>query len=528
MRPMQSRFFPSSGDPQGPFLLHLEKPELATAKADAGGLTGRGAERHHFLLLTIGVAATLSFYSIAAKSVWLDEASSINLARLDWRGMWLVITTQEANMALYHLLLHFWLRFGADEFAVRSLSAILAVAAIAPVYGIGTRLFGSNTGLIASLLLTVNAFFICYAQEARAYSLFLLLVAGSSYLFLRAIDTPSGKNWAIYVIVGALSMYAHFFGVWVIAAHFVAAMVFGKGLVRRRDLIVSHSFIALLASPLLVPILTPGSHSNHIGWLAKPSLRTLAGLFEPLTGYGGPVLVLVYAVVCGYALLYAATHRRTPGVRFIPWRYAFLVTWLFLPVLGSFLFSILLKPIFLPRYLIISLPPLVLIAATGVQHIRPVWLKLTILMLILALSTPGLFALYIGQGPFQKEDWRAATKYVLDNSEAGDGIVFKAPFVRRPFEYYLQLLGSQSHAPEPVFPSAPWGEYDLSSPNKELLPHRSQPYPRLWLVLSFDFPPKPISRDGSGWLPDKIKSRYCLTHERAFSLIRVVLYQVCP
>jgi len=519
--------------------------KAAMMEQSSGGVLTR-KWRHHFLLLPIGVAAALSFYSIAAKSVWLDEAISIALARLDWPGMWRAIAAEEPNMALYHVLLHFWLQLGTEEFAVRSMSAILAIASIAPVYGIGTRLLGSNTGLIASLLLTVNAFFIRYAQEARAYSLVLFLGAASSYLFLRAIERPSGKKWAIYVIVGALSMYAHFFGVWVIAAHFFAAMVFGNGLVRRRDLIFSHSFIALLASPLLVPILSPGSYSNHIGWLEKPSLGKLADLFEALTGYGGPVLASVYAVVCSYALLYAVIHRRTPGVRFIPWRYAFLFSWLFLPVLGSFLFSILLKPIFHFRYLIIALPALVLIAGDGVQHIRPAWLKLATLGLLLALSCPGLVALYREEEPFIRENWKAATKYVLDNSEMRDGIVFQRPFVRNPFEYYFRLLGSPSRAPQPVFPSVPWGEnglipfgsgggqrqstttshYDPSKPSR--LPHRPQESQRLWLVLSHDFSKRPLSKDGSDWLPQNMETKYCLTRETSFPRIRVILYEACP
>src|SRR5262245_24157534 len=189
---------------------------------------------HYFLLLlSMGLVAVLGFYSIADKSLWLDEAFSVALARLDWSELWQAITVREANMGLYYLLLHYWVQLGSGEFAVRSLSAITSIVSIAPVYGIGARLFGVNTGIIASLLLALNAFFIQYAQEARGYSLVLLLTATSSYLFFKAIDKPSVKSWGGYAAIAALSVYAHFFGAWVIAANYLAGLACRGGLHKR-------------------------------------------------------------------------------------------------------------------------------------------------------------------------------------------------------------------------------------------------------------------------------------------------------
>lgn len=61
------------------------------------------------MLLPIGLAAVLSFYSLGTKGLWLDEAGSIALARLSWLHMWRVIRTDEINMIAYHVPLHFWL-----------------------------------------------------------------------------------------------------------------------------------------------------------------------------------------------------------------------------------------------------------------------------------------------------------------------------------------------------------------------------------------------------------------------------------
>jgi len=260
---------------------------------------------HYFLLLlSMGLVAVLGFYSIADKSLWLDEAFSVALARLDWSELWRVITVREANMGLYYLLFHYWVQLGTGEFAVRSLSAITAIVSIAPVYGIGARLFGVNTGITASLLLALNAFFIQHAQEARGYALGLLLTATSAYFFLKAIDKPSVKSWGAYAAIGALSVYARFFGAWVIAANFVSGLAL-RGSAQKKNLVLSNPIIVILISPLLARILIPNAHGSHLGWLATPSLRTLAHFFSAFTWYGGRILIIVYAVVCGYALLSA-------------------------------------------------------------------------------------------------------------------------------------------------------------------------------------------------------------------------------
>ena len=518
---MKSGFFPT-GNPQEPFLFRVKKAQLATAKASAGTSTGHGGQRQLFLLLLLAVAAALSFYRLGAKDLWLDEAISIYIARLDWARMWKLMSTKDPNMGLYYVLLHFWLRqFGTAEFAVRSLSAILAVASLIPVYAIGGRLFGRNTGFLAALLLTVNAFLIHYAQETRSYALFLLLAATASYLFLRALDSSSAKTWVLYSLVAALCVYAHFFAVWMIAAHFVSAIAFRSGRVLRREFIGSHVLIACLASPLLVPILIPGMYSLQLGWLAKPSLASLADFFLVLTGYGGLLLICIYAAALAYGLFSTWTQRSRD--RFKTWAYAFLFTWLFLPVTASFLFSIILKPIFVPRYLITSLPPLVLITAAGLQNLRPAWWKLAVVLLLLALSSQSLMDWYAEGGKFKREAWRAATSYLLANSRGTDGVMFEQGFSRIPFEYYLQELHPQTILAKPVWPSAPWGKFDKTNwgPWPSI---KQQDYRRLWRVLLYE----PASVTDSRWLPRNSNGEYCLMHRQSFPFIQVILYQTCP
>ena len=125
----------------------------------------------------------------------LDESWTVAVVRLDWGAFWKVLSHFEANMGLYYCLLRLWVNLGESEFVLRSLSALAGVLAVGLVYVLGKRLFDTKVGLIGAALLATNSFHIQYSQEARAYSLMVLLTALSSLFFLRAIGHSSRNEW---------------------------------------------------------------------------------------------------------------------------------------------------------------------------------------------------------------------------------------------------------------------------------------------------------------------------------------------
>src|SRR5207237_10048583 len=102
---------------------------------------------------------------------------SIDNSRIPYRSILCIVWKRHQNMIHYYAILHLWMRLGDSEFVVRALSALMGIATIPTLYALGTRLFGRRTGLIASTLLALNAFHIQWSQEARAYSLTVLLVS---------------------------------------------------------------------------------------------------------------------------------------------------------------------------------------------------------------------------------------------------------------------------------------------------------------------------------------------------------------
>lgn len=148
----------------------------------------------------------------------------------------------------------------------------------------------------------------------------------------------------------------------------------------------------------------------------------------------------------------------------------------------------LIRPVFLPRYLLTCVAPLVLLASAGLARLRARWLATIVLVIMLALSVRGTWAYYRADFDLAREDWRGATAYILTNSHPGDGILFHSAQARMPFEYYAAAQ-AERRAVHVIFPA--YGEAGrlsyldfLANAKNAPLPGIPGHYGRVWLVLA--------------------------------------------
>ena len=252
------------------------------------------------LALECLLALTLALLFIGRESFWLDEALSVFIAKRSWPSMTQLLAHREANQGLYYIFLHFWLHLGSSEAIVRGLSAVFAVATVPVMYLLGKQLFDKRVGLMAGLLMATNGFWLQYAQEARAYSLVLLLTALSSYAFLRALEAPSKQRWACYAALSALAIYAHFFAGFVVFAQFTSLLLLSRRDIPWKALTASAVAIGVLLVPLAAFVLTA---KGQLDWVAPPNLHKVLGIFVLLSG--GRVLIFAYFLPAAAASIVA-------------------------------------------------------------------------------------------------------------------------------------------------------------------------------------------------------------------------------
>jgi mannosyltransferase len=511
---------------------------------------GRQYFTYIFISAITVAAAFLRVLYLTRKSFWLDEGVSVMISRLDGPNLLHILWRREANMAFYYGLLRVWLHFGQGEFFVRSLSVAFSVAAIPVIYLLGKDLLGQRPGLIAASLLSVHAWHIRYAQEARSYSLFFLLALLSSLFCLRGLQSSTRRNWTAYVVFSTLAIYSHFFAVLVVLAQWFAAYFFPRA-DARADFARSLKIIGLLVLPLGVFIASRGL--GPLNWIPRPGFPDLHRFALDLTGNGGSILLLTYFVSCVTAIaagltswsvvattVDVLTRNAAAGRAFSrqtfsrqkswesTWRYLFLFSWLLVPVVLTLGFS-LIKSVFLPRYMFACVAPLILLAADGVARLRPRLLAVGFLLALVAFSVRGTLAYYRADFDLAREDWRGATSYVLANALPGDGLIFHSAQARMPFEYYADSSPVRQRI-RIIYPSSgeklTAADFLANAKNADLGDLRSH-YQRIWLVLAHNRLKDEKPDLTTGVIQNSLKQNFTQVTGKEFSGgIVVVLYRL--
>jgi len=501
------------------------------------------------ILVLIGIvvlATALRFLFLGQDSFWGDEMISVRSASSEKFWEELLRTQNTMNMAMHSVLLHFWLMLGESDFFIRTLSVLPAVATIPVVYALGARLFGARIGLIAALLMTLHAFHIQYSQEARAYSFLVLWSVLSSLFLVRSMERPSSwGNWAGYIIAIVLAVYSHTFGILVLGAHIFSVVVFLPWReLPWRNLVVSGAAIGLLLIPIGLAVLffpTP-----PLSWIPDLSLDRVHRLVLDLTGKGGDLLLVLYLFPVLAAGIIAARTWLSSRQSLESWKYGLLLSWLFLPVGIALVVSFLATPLFVFRYFLVCLPPLILLAAVGISRMRfpsglhlpaglrlPLWMQrfpLLLAVLLAALVVLSAKETFAYHTEFEKEDWKGVVGFLKSEWQPGDGILFHVPSTELMAKHYLKKSNPGTPEISSVVPRNKWNKFIFSGENKpdreeiaKFLPDESK---RMWLVLQHPYHP--------GWRPVRkeiqaaLSSKYQHTETIKFVSIGVILYHSGP
>src|SRR4051794_5166710 len=100
------------------------------------------------IFLIVAVASILRLIFLGARSFWADEIVSVKLATDNWGGFWFWLSTREANMALYYLLLREWIKFGDTETWVRLFSALAGIVSVPVLYILAKELYDDRAAWI--------------------------------------------------------------------------------------------------------------------------------------------------------------------------------------------------------------------------------------------------------------------------------------------------------------------------------------------------------------------------------------------
>ena len=263
---------------------------------------------------TVVTGAVLRFLTTSA--LWLDEAQSVVIARQPLSHLPTALR-QDGAPPLYYVLLHGWVRlFGDGDVAVRALSGLCSVAAIATTAYVVRLLAGRRAGAIAAIVLATNPLAIRYATEARMYGLLTLEVSLALLALVWMARRPSDR-WAMAALAVATAavLYTHYWGLYltiaavaVLAAWYVVASGPQRRIVVRALLAIAGGTILWL--PWVPSFLEQLRHTGTPWARPAPPAIIVSALFDLNGGSVGAALTLTLLTVGAAALALTARRNR--------------------------------------------------------------------------------------------------------------------------------------------------------------------------------------------------------------------------
>ena len=324
---------------------------------------------------------------------------------------------------------------GETEARIRLLSVLFGVASVVPVYFIARRLGGWLAAALAAGIFALIPYVIHYSQEARGYSLAMLIGGALTWLVLIGVERGRGAwwPWLAYGLIAGLGLYVHFFMALVVAAH-------GLWLLATRQVPgwrgIAAGGIPLLLAAAPIPLIIVQFGGEH-GWIPPFNLPRFYGAVVELTGSLWLLIGLTALLVVA-----AVLRRRDPRV----W---LLVASVLLPIAVVAVVS-LFKPFFVPRYVIMVLPMLAVLASVALVAVRPVLLRA---VLIGALAVALVVALPSAYWSATNINWRGAGRWMADEARPGDRVWMQSWF-GSPLQYYLHRAGPTTELEKVSFDEA--------------------------------------------------------------------------
>ena len=317
-----------------------------------------------WLLGLFVIALLIRLTYLSAKPAWMDEISTIlfslgNSSRLiptdriitleqmirplhltpgaTAKDAAIYLLAEDNHPPAYFVLAHWWMMFChrlvgntdgyASVWAARALPAFFGALAVPTSYWLGWVSFRDRlTALLCAALMAVSPFSVFLSQEARHYTLAILMVMGSMGCFvlaMRAVREHKKLSWLTvlgWIAINALGLAVHYFcGM----TYLIEGLVLLCLLVREclqngwtwsrpywlRIYVVALGTAAgaLLWLPVLLnfygsPQTTYIAGSRGIGFRVGPIAQSIAGwlyaILAPVTNGFGPVAVATIVVSC--------------------------------------------------------------------------------------------------------------------------------------------------------------------------------------------------------------------------------------
>lgn len=177
--------------------------------------------KHKYILLLLCVVllgSFLRFYNAENHDRWIDEKFTVRYSTETFSDM-IYLLKHDNHPPLYYLTVSS--TYSGSNLSLRFTSIIFGILSIPLVFLLGKELFDKRTGILSALFMSINAYMILQSQSARMYTLLICTSLLFVYFYIHYIKHGQKKDLIGFTIAGILSLYTHYFSVFIVLFIFV-------------------------------------------------------------------------------------------------------------------------------------------------------------------------------------------------------------------------------------------------------------------------------------------------------------------
>jgi mannosyltransferase len=397
------------------------------------------------------------------ESVWLDELASTRVVLDSFTALLRVVAT-DPHPPFYAVVMFVWVHlFGDSEISIRVLPLVFGLLTIALTARLAAAYGGPRAGPVAAFVLAISPPHIWYSQEARQYSLLLLLVTSCTWVFHKLRQSPSARWYVFYAIVAFCVVFTHYFAITYLAAFTLLA--FPDRRLRARMLWIGGATAGVLAVYLFVrwhfsSLPTTLGHLRVFGltgtwnlmleWfviggaLGRPAGRMI------LTQVGVVIIQLVLLGLLIRGLLHANIAQPPGAARVTRWdefsrRWELTLLLLILPLALMMMGLLGAKRYYVERSALSALPFFAIAVGIGIASLDSARWRVLTTALVACFGAVVLTNYYAKTDRFTvyypNPDWRAGAQWLRERSGQGSPVVTISFTEAEELLYYDRGLG---------------------------------------------------------------------------------------
>ncbi len=409
------------------------------------------------LAVILLLAGILRWINLDGRGLEYDDAFSILLAGQPLAEI-VSGTAADTMPPLYYFLLHGWLEVSSADWFLRTLNVAFSLGIVLLIYKLVVAVRGEPAGLLAAFFTAISPLQIFHAQGMRMYVLLTLSGLVYAWCFLKVMQAagklgPRAKPdvtqeldsrpgaiiwWIGLVLAGAAAMYSHNLAIFTLVVPDLLLLLRRDWETLRR-LLAAQFIIGVLALPWLVFIPGQVSKIQAAFWTPRPGLQEiLQALITfhtnlPVPSWFLAPALLISAEVAVFVFIESLRRRRADPALGI------LVGFAVIPPLLLFTASYLMRPVFVPRPMMLSGVVYLGLLALAIVNTR---VRLVGVLVGVSFFAGALVALpYQYQfDAFPRSPFEDAVVYLENTMEPGDTIIHDNKLSFFPSYYYAPEL----------------------------------------------------------------------------------------